>query len=421
MCIGAVTPVLRLTPAVTAAEVAASHAMSALLSNSARYVCVTHRSSTGGGGGGGSSGEMVASLKVFDLQASSVTRYPINAENAVMRPGAAAERIIALYLKAAGGGPCRFNIFSMDNRGQKLKDQPMAAALLLWRWLDGATLALVTHASVFYWNTRGAAKPVKAFDRRHTLSPLSPKSPAQQEAAARAAAGGARPPLLFYCCSAPAALGDDAGQWGLLRAVAHAGSGADAASAAVTVDLHDLQRQRTYGLRAAGAAFITWPLPCDAAAATAGTVASQALAIVVTTAAGASLRVLDLAAPPRDGYDGTAADALGDSVSAEGAPLHQGWSDLFGYELTACSDGSRQFWVLQSPRLPAALVCVHETGTVQVLLFSAAGGVPRVHRMRACEGAVLDACVDDSGDLLVATAAADCAVVKVALIGGDAE
>jgi hypothetical protein len=432
----------KLSPAVTLAEVLANDTLSPVLSNNPRYVCISHiRHHTDESVSTSGSTTTISALEVFDLLKGQCNRYPITAAAAIMRPAVSDSepRVIALYVKqdSSTNSSGRFNVFNMDS-GARLRDQPMAAPLLLWRWLNSSVLVLVTHASVFHWDTSGHSRPVKAFDRQYTLphaiatATSSDTTTAAAAARSRSASVSANSVCLKgYSCSGNSSVATS--DWAMLLAVpaqhttATTTATASSNNTSLTVDLHDFKHSATYKLRVLGACFssigsssssssTTTPDTGDSESASDNTATTTVLTIVTTDVHDASkhvLKVLDLSKPP-------AADSI-DSDS-----MCQGWCVLAEHQLTnSGSSGNYILLPLITATAAAAVVVVSRTGHVSVVSITKQQGFDTVQctervSVQACNGmTVIDASISsDSKHVVIATAATEtqtCRVLKVAL------
>jgi clathrin heavy chain len=87
-------------------------------------------------------------------------RRPITAESAIMNP---VSKVIALK---AGN---YLQIFNMEMKS-KMKSHQLTDAVVFWKWISPATVAMVTGTGVFHWSMEGQSEPVKVFDRHPTLN-----------------------------------------------------------------------------------------------------------------------------------------------------------------------------------------------------------------------------------------------------------
>jgi hypothetical protein len=429
----------KLSPAVTLAEVLANDTLSPVLSNNPRYVCISHirhhtgeSTSTTQTSSSTSGSTTVSALEVFDLLKGQCNRYPITAAAAIMRPAVSDSepRVIALYVKqdSSTNSSGRFNVFNMDS-GARLRDQPMAAPLLLWRWLNSSVLVLVTHASVFHWDTSGHSRPVKAFDRQYTLpNAIATAASNNDTAVATAAAARSRSAsvsansvcLKGYCCSDNSTV--TTSDWALLLAVPaqHAvTSSSSSHESSLTVDLHDFKRSVTYKLRVLGACFssVDSSNSNSSGAATDDTSTIAVLAVVTADANDASkhvLKVLDLSKPPTAGSIDTNTN------------MCPGWCVLADYKLHIGShSGNYILLPLITAAAAAAVVLVSRNGHVSVVSITTEQGnstVQCIERLsvQACNGMiVIDASISsDSKHVVIATAATEtqtCRVLKLSL------
>jgi hypothetical protein len=426
--IARISVLAKLSPAVTLAEVLANDTLSPILSNNPRYVCISHIRHHTGEPSTTSGSTTVSALEVFDLLKGQCNRYPITAAAAIMRPAVSDSepRVIALYVKqdSATNSNGRFNVFNMDS-GARLRDQPMAAPLLLWRWLNSSVLVLVTHASVFHWDTSGHSRPVKAFDRQYTLphamaTAASSSDTAVATARSRSASVSASSVCLKgYSCSNNSTV--TTADYAMLLAVpAQHTTSSSSNDTSLTVDLHDFTRNATYKLRVLGACFSSVDSSnsnsSEAATDDAPTIA--VLAVVAADANDASkhvLKVLDLSKPPTAG-------------SIDTGNMCQGWCVLAEHQLNTSSSSSSSGSYILLPLITAAtaaVVVVSRTGHVSVVSITTEQGnstVQCIERLsvQACNGmSVIDANIGTDGKyVVIATAATEtqtCRVLKVSL------
>ena len=73
-------------------------------------------------------------------------RRPITAESAIMNP---VSKVIALK---AGN---YLQIFNMEMKS-KMKSHQLTDAVVFWKWISPATVAMVTGTGVFHWSMEGA-------------------------------------------------------------------------------------------------------------------------------------------------------------------------------------------------------------------------------------------------------------------------
>jgi hypothetical protein len=434
----------KLSPAVTLAEVLANDTLSPVLSNNPRYVCISHIrhhtgefSSTIQTSSSTSGSTTVSALEVFDLLKGQCNRYPITAAAAIMRPAVSDSepRVIALYVKqdSATNSSGRFNVFNMDS-GARLRDQPMAAPLLLWRWLNSSVLVLVTHASVFHWDTSGHSRPVKGFDRQYTLPHAIATAASNSDTAVTTAAARSRSAsvsansvcLKGYSCSNNCTVAT--ADWAMLLAIPAQHtiiSGSSIHDSSLTVDLHDFKRSATYKLRVLGACFSSVNSSSNSSTDSTNSEAvddvnatPSVLTTVTTDVHDASkyvLKVLDLSKPPTAG-----------SIDADNN-MCQGWCVLAEHQLNTSSSGSSGSYILLplTTATAAAVVIVSRSGHVSVVSITTGqdnSTVQCIERLsvQACNGmTVIDANFSsDSKYVVLATAATEtqtCRVLKVAL------
>eukprot|EP00953_Heterococcus_sp_UTEX-ZZ885_P019347 10813-Heterococcus_DN1.PRE.5 len=426
----------KLSPAVTLAEVLANDTLSPVLSNNPRYVCISHirhhtgeSTSTTQTSSSTSGSTTVSALEVFDLLKGQCNRYPITAAAAIMRPAVSDSepRVIALYVKqdSSTNSSGRFNVFNMDS-GARLRDQPMAAPLLLWRWLNSSVLVLVTHASVFHWDTSGHSRPVKAFDRQYTLPHVIAAAAGNNDTAVATAAARSRSASVSansVCLKGYNGSNNSTvttSDWAMLLAVpAQHTTSSSSNDTSLTVDLHDFKRSATYKLRVLGACFssVDSSNSNSSGAATDDAPTIAALAVVAADANHASkhvLKVLDLSKPPTAG-----------SIDTNNN-MCQGWYVLADYKLHIGShSGNYILLPLITAAAAAAVVVVSRTGHVSVVSIATEQGNSTVQcikrlSVQACNGmTVIDANISsDSKYVVIATAATEtqtCRVLKVSL------
>jgi clathrin heavy chain len=122
---------------------------SSLTMESEKYICVRE--------------EVNGQVQVVIIDMATPTepqRRPITAESAIMNP---VSKVIALK---AGN---YLQIFNMEMKS-KMKSHQLTDAVVFWKWISPATVAMVTGTGVFHWSMEGQSEPVKVFDRHPTLN-----------------------------------------------------------------------------------------------------------------------------------------------------------------------------------------------------------------------------------------------------------
>lgn len=87
-------------------------------------------------------------------------RRPIGADNVIMNP---ASKVLALRAQKT------MQIFNIDQKA-KIKSYTMPEDIVLWKWINKDTIALITETAIYHWSLQDDAAPVKMFERHSTLS-----------------------------------------------------------------------------------------------------------------------------------------------------------------------------------------------------------------------------------------------------------
>jgi len=105
-------------------------------------------------------------LAVVDLSqpGSAPQRRPMAADSVIMHP---TRRVLAVKLFA--NNQETLQIFDLDAKA-KLKAHALAEQVVLWKWADPDTVALVTATAVYHWSLSGDGEPAKVFDRAPNLA-----------------------------------------------------------------------------------------------------------------------------------------------------------------------------------------------------------------------------------------------------------